>query len=376
MAGIYIHIPFCKVACHYCNFHFSTNKSNQNDFVKALLQEIVLQQNYLKNENVETIYFGGGTPSVLPGNIIHEIIQALQLTFNVAQTAEITLEANPDDLSKEKIQQLKAIGINRFSLGIQSFFDEDLQWMNRAHTAANAKEMLQHICNEGFDNTTVDLIYGIPGMSNERWKENLQTLTDYNIPHVSAYCLTVEPKTALHKMIATNKSPSPSETLAAQHFETLINFLTENGYEHYEISNFAKPGHYSKHNTAYWQGKKYLGLGPSAHSFNGTSRSWNIANNIKYINSLLKENKVPFEEEILTEQNQFNELLMTGLRTQWGINLNEIKTNFSEEINATFNLELQPFLSEGFVVIENNFLKLSNKGKFIADRIISDLMAV
>lgn len=376
MAGIYIHIPFCKVACHYCNFHFSTNKSNQNDFVKALLQEIVLQQDYLKNEIVETIYFGGGTPSVLPVEVILEIIQALQHTYYIAQPVEITLEANPDDLSKEKIKAFKTIGINRFSLGIQSFFDEDLQWMNRAHTAANAKEILQQICDEGFENTTVDLIYGIPGMSNERWKENLQTLIKYNIPHVSAYCLTVEPKTALHKMMVTQQSPPLNEAQAAEHFESLINFLTEQGYEHYEISNFAKPGHYSKHNTAYWQGKKYLGLGPSAHSFNGSSRSWNIAHNIKYIKSLLKENKVPFEEETLTEQNRFNELLMTGLRTQWGINLEEINSKFSEEIITDFMQELQAYLNNEFVIIEKGFLKLSHKGKFIADRIISDLMAV
>lgn len=376
MAGIYIHIPYCKVACHYCNFHFSTNSKTLNDFTKALLREIELQQQYLQGETVETIYFGGGTPSVMSIQEINAILKKLHQIFSIASTVEITLEANPDDVSKEKIAEWKQAGISRFSMGIQSFFEEDLKWMNRSHNAEAALSSLRWVSEAGFQNTNIDLIYGLPEMSLQRWQKNIETFLEFNLPHLSAYCLTVEPKTALHKMVKTGSAAIANEAIAASHFDMLIQLLLQYGYEHYEISNFAKPNQYSKHNTAYWQGEKYLGLGPSAHSYNGNSRQWNVANNIKYINSLLKENKLLFEEEQLTLANQFNELLMTSLRTQWGLPIALLKEKFSAEMLKDFETELQPYLQTQHIVIENETLKLTRKGKFIADRIVSDLMVV
>ncbi len=376
MAGIYIHIPYCKVACHYCNFHFSTNSSTQNDFVAALLLEISLQKEYLQNEKIETIYFGGGTPSVLSSVALEKILDALHQNFAVVSEVEITLEANPDDVSKERISEWKQSGINRFSLGIQSFFDEDLQWMNRSHNAHNAKVCLQWICEAGFNNTNIDLIYGIPGMSAERWQQNLDTFLSFDMPHLSAYCLTVEPKTALDKMVKTGKSATTNDAQAVLHFEMLINFMRNNGYEHYEISNFSKANQYSKHNTAYWFGKKYLGLGPSAHSFNGNSRQWNISNNNAYIKSLLQKNELPFEEEQLSIANQFNELLMTRLRTQWGIDLQLLQQKFSAAIINELQNDMQPYIESNHLKIENQVLTITPKGKFIADKLISDLMMI
>ncbi|MEJ7827523.1 MAG: radical SAM family heme chaperone HemW, partial [Segetibacter sp.] len=282
MAGIYIHIPFCRKACHYCNFHFSTSTLLQKNFVTALLKEIQLQQDYL-SEPVSTIYFGGGTPSILPSGDIESIIQLLNRTFTVEQDAEVTLEANPDDISSTKLFDWKTIGINRLSIGIQSFLEDDLIWMNRAHNAQQAADCIELSQRAGFSNLSVDLIYGTPTLSDNNWSRNVEKVINLGIPHLSCYALTVEPKTVLEKMIAEKKIANVETEKQARHFEMLMQWMNEAGYEHYEISNFCKPGCRSKHNSSYWQGKSYLGLGPSAHSFNGISRQWNVANNALYI---------------------------------------------------------------------------------------------
>jgi len=376
MAGIYIHIPYCKVACHYCNFHFSTNTAHLNDFTDALLREIELQKDYLNSEKIETLYFGGGTPSVLSKEQSDKIFSALREHFNLSDICELTLEANPDDIDDEKLQQWKFAGVNRLSIGIQSFFDEDLKWMNRAHDAKNAKESLRIAKETGFNNLNIDLIYGLPEMSDEHWKENLETFLSFDVPHLSAYCLTVEPKTALEKMIASGKKKPVDENAASRHFEMLVSFMEANGYEHYEISNFTKPGKYAVHNSSYWKGAKYIGLGPSAHSYNGTARQWNVSNNIQYINFLLKENKLLFETEHLSTENRFNELLMTRLRTMWGLDLKSLESDFPQKMIAEFKDEMSSYLILGELMLENDVLKLSPKGKFIADKIISDLMII
>jgi oxygen-independent coproporphyrinogen-3 oxidase len=376
MAGIYIHVPYCKVACHYCNFHFSTNTAHLNDFVEALLLEISLQKRYLQYENIETIYFGGGTPSLLEQHHLTAILDTLHKNFTVTENIELTLEANPDDVSTEKISAWKSSGINRLSIGIQSFFNEDLKWMNRSHNAEQSFTALSLAREAGIDNVNIDLIYGVPNLTDDRWVENLETFSRLNIPHLSAYSLTVEKNTALDSMIRKGKKENTDDNVAAKHFSLLMNFMKAHDYEHYEISNFSKAGRYSKHNTAYWFGKKYLGLGPSAHSFNGSSRQWNVSNNIQYINSLLKENKLLFQQETLSEENRFNEQLMTGLRTMWGLNIKTLEDNFSETILLDFKNELQTYLVSGDLILENGILMLTTKGKFIADRIISDLMII
>lgn len=374
MAGIYIHIPYCKKACHYCNFHFSTQLNNQEDFIKALLAEINLQKDYLANETIHSIYFGGGTPSLLASTAIEKIVTTLHEYFAVAPKAEITLEANPDDILQERLQEWKALGINRFSLGTQSFFEEDLQWMNRAHSATEAIQSIEWIHQAGFQNINIDLIYGYPLLSEEKWQQNLHTFSQLDIPHLSSYCLTVEPKTALQKMVATQKTAPMNDEQANHHFDMLMQFAEAHGYEHYEISNFAKNQQYAQHNTAYWQGKKYLGLGPSAHSYNRDSRQWNVANNALYIKKLLQENIIPFEKEILTEANRFNEYLMTSLRTQWGIDLQHLQHTFSAIDIKSFEKSLLPYLANKTLIQQGNKIILSKQGKMLADAIISDLM--
>ena len=322
MSGIYLHIPFCKQACLYCNFHFSTSLAHKNELIAALLKETSLQKSYLEDDVVETIYFGGGTPSLLEIADLRLQIEKIRQTFPVAIDAEITLEANPDDITEEKLIAWKEIGINRLSIGVQSFFEEDLVWMNRAHNAQQAIDNLQ-LAIKQFDNITIDLIYGHPLLTDEKWKQNVEQVISLNIPHISCYALTVEPKTPLQKMIKEQKKEDVNPEKQADQFTQLMNWLEEAGYEHYEISNFAKPGHRSWHNTSYWQGKKYLGLGPSAHSFNGTSRQWNVSNNSKYIKALNK-NELPFEKEILTVTQQLNEYIMTSLRTKEGLDLGRV----------------------------------------------------
>ena len=371
MAGIYIHIPFCRKACHYCNFHFSTSAKMQESFVNALLQEINLQQNYL-SERVSTIYFGGGTPSVLPSANIKDIISELNKNFIIENNAEITLEANPDDITTERLAAWKQTGINRLSIGIQSFVQKDLVWMNRAHDAQQAFNCILLAQKAGFNNLTIDLIYGTPTLSDESWERNVKTAIALQIPHLSCYALTVEPKTALEKLIKQKTLADVDTEKQARHFELLMQWMKEAGYEHYEISNFAKPGFRSRHNSSYWQGKPYVGLGPSAHSFNETSRQWNVANNALYIQSLAK-GLVPFETEVLTAEQQLNEYVMTSLRTIEGISLQKVKQNFGNDKYEYLIKTARPHLTNQYVTIEDDFLKTTTAGKLLADGIASDL---
>ncbi|MCG8804382.1 radical SAM family heme chaperone HemW [Tenacibaculum finnmarkense] len=374
MAGIYIHIPFCKQACFYCDFHFSTSLKKKDELISCLITELEIRKNELQNEIIETIYFGGGTPSLLSSEEISSLLNAIYKHYKVIENPEITLEANPDDLSEEKILELANSPINRLSIGVQSFFEEDLKSMNRAHNSKEAKECLS-IATCYFDNITVDLIYGVPNMSNERWKENLQIAFDFGVNHISSYALTVEPKTVLDSFVKNGKYPEPDETEAKEHFDILVAETAKNGFVHYEISNFGKPAYFSKHNTSYWLGKKYIGIGPSAHSFSKTHRSWNVANNAKYIKEL-QEGKLPNEQEELSEEDQFNEYLMTGLRTIWGVSLAEIQANFKACFKDDLLKSSQKFISEGLLIIEKNTLKTTPKGKFLADGLASELFRI
>lgn len=371
MAGIYLHIPFCRQACHYCNFHFSTSLKLKNEFVQALLKEISLQQNYLPAEPVNTIYFGGGTPSLLTIDELSCILQTLRQQFNVAVDAEITLEANPDDLGEEKLKEWRQAGINRLSIGVQSFFEDDLRWMNRAHTAQQAIGNLQ-LAKKYFDNITIDLIYGTPTLPDDKWQHNVQQAIALGIPHLSCYALTVEPGTALASMINKHKTTDVNTEDQARQFLLLMDWLQAAGYEHYEISNFALPGMRSRHNSSYWQGASYLGLGPSAHSFNGKSRQWNIANNALYIKSL-QEDKVPFEIETLTETQRLNEYIMTSLRTVEGLSIAWVVNRYGERKANQLQRASLPFIDSGKMRIYNDHLQLTKEGKLFADGIAAEL---
>ncbi len=371
MAGIYIHIPFCKQACHYCDFHFSTSLKKKDEMVLALAKEIRLRKREFDNETVETIYFGGGTPSILAVSDLQLLIDEVYKNYNVSENPEITVEANPDDLSEARITALSSTKINRLSIGIQSFFEEDLKLMNRAHNSEEAKKSLE-IATKYFDNISVDLIYGTPGMNNEHWLQNIQTVLDLNIPHISSYALTVEPKTALQKFIKQGIVPQPDDAVAHEQFLLLVDTLEANGFAHYELSNFGKPDYFSKNNSGYWLGKKYLGIGPSAHSYDGKNRSWNIANNSIYIKSLA-ENKLPRETETLTETDRYNEYIMTGLRTVWGVSLDRIATEFGENMLQYLLQNAKRYLDDEKLIVENNILRTTKKGKFFCDGIASDL---
>jgi oxygen-independent coproporphyrinogen-3 oxidase len=370
MAGIYIHVPFCKQACHYCDFHFSTSLKNKKPLIAAILKELELRKTYLPNDNIDTIYFGGGTPSLLDTDEIQQILSKIKALFEVAHNAEITLEANPDDLTIPKIKSLKAAGINRLSIGIQSFYDEDLSDMNRAHNANEAKVVVQNCLNQGFEHLSIDLIYGGTTLSDEHWMHNLETAFNSGINHLSAYSLTVEPKTALSSFIAKGKKAPLEDEKSIRHFEILKSMAKEHGFEHYEISNLAKPGHYSTHNTNYWKGEPYLGVGPSAHSFDGNSRQWNVRNNAQYI-KLVAEKGFYFEQEQLSSSDQYNEYIMTALRTTWGVDFNRIQERFGAELLS--------YLEEQIKQISNNLIeetaigfKLSTAGMNVADTVISE----
>ena len=371
MSGIYIHIPFCKQACHYCDFHFSTSMKKKEEMVLAIAKEIQIRKSEFENQEVETIYFGGGTPSVLSSEEINFLIAAVYSNYSVIENPEITLEANPDDLTSERIIELSKSKINRLSIGIQSFFEDDLQLMNRAHNSAEAKKCLEE-ATKYFDNISLDLIYGIPRMSNEKWKQNIETALSFDIPHISSYALTVEPKTALNKLIQTGKIAAPKDEVAQEHFAILVETLEANDFIHYELSNFGKENYFSKNNSAYWLGKKYIGIGPSAHSYDGISRSWNVSNNSLYIKSI-QENKLPNETEILSITDRYNEYVMTGLRTIWGVSLDRIETEFGIIYLEYLNKQSQKFIGDDLVFIENNILKPTPKGKFLTDGIASDL---
>lgn len=371
MSGIYIHIPFCKQACHYCDFHFSTSMKKKDEMVLALAKEIAMRKSEFENEIVETIYFGGGTPSVLSSFEINFLIEEVYKNYKVSENPEITLEANPDDLSSERVLELSKSPINRLSIGIQSFYEDDLKMMNRAHNSAEAKKCLEE-ATKYFDNISLDLIYGIPGLTDEMWKQNIKTALDFGIPHISSYALTVEPKTALSKLIQTGKVAEPQDEAASNHFNILVEMLQKNGFIHYELSNFGKENYFSKNNSAYWLGKKYIGIGPSAHSYDGEKRGWNIANNSLYLKAI-QNDELPIETEILTKSDRYNEYIMTGLRTIWGVSLEKIEKEFGIEYLNYLKTQSQKFLNDDLLSIENNILKPTSKGKFLTDGIASDL---
>lgn len=371
MSGIYIHIPFCKQACHYCDFHFSTSMKKKNEMVLALIKEIQMRKKEFGKEQIETIYFGGGTPSVLTVDEIQAIINEVYKNFKVIENPEITLEANPDDLDDDAILQLANSPINRLSIGIQSFFEEDLKLMNRAHNAMEAKRCLQ-TATQYFDNISLDLIYGMPNMSNEKWLQNVQTALSFGVPHISSYALTVEPKTALKKLIEKKVIEAPKDEVAQEHFLVLIEELEKNGFIHYELSNFGKPDYFSKNNTAYWLGKKYIGIGPSAHSYNGKERSWNIANNTLYLKAI-QENNLPNEIEVLTKTDRYNEYIMTGLRTIWGVSLKRVEFEYGERYLLYLLEQSKKYIHSEHLQIEADVLTTTKKGKFLSDGIASDL---
>jgi oxygen-independent coproporphyrinogen-3 oxidase len=379
MSGIYIHIPFCKQACHYCDFHFSTNMKKKEEMILALAKEIELRKEEFKNEIIETIYFGGGTPSVLAIEDLKLLIDEVFKNYNVIENQEITVEANPDDLSSDLsfrgtrnlFEELKAIGVNRLSIGIQSFFEDDLKMMNRAHNAEEAKKCLEE-ATKYFDNISLDLIYGIPGMSNEKWMQNIETALSFGIPHISSYALTVEPKTALHSFIQKGIIPAPEDEVAQEHFEILVEKLEEAGFIQYELSNFGKENYFSKNNSSYWLGKKYIGIGPSAHSYDGEKRGWNVSNNSLYIKSI-QEGKLPIETETLSKTDRYNEYVMTGLRTIWGISLDRIQTEFGQTYLDYLNQQAAKYIEDHLLFVDENILRTTRKGKFLSDGIASDL---
>jgi len=372
MAGIYIHIPFCKKACHYCDFHFSTSPQYKDQMLNALRSEIILRKNYLDKEKIETIYFGGGTPSLLNADELQILLGQITDNFEVSSNAEITLEANPDDLNPQYVREIKDTLINRFSIGVQSFYEEDLKWMNRAHTASEAQSAIKRVQDAGFENITTDLIYGFPLLTNEKWEFNIQQLIEYQVPHISSYSITVEPKTALATFIKKGTQANMDEGQSANQFLMLIDQLAESGFEHYEISNFSKPGMHSRHNSNYWDGVNYLGIGPSAHSFNGESRQWNISNNSKYIDGI-ELKKVPAETELLSTENKINEYIMTSLRTSKGMNLQSIVEKFGSDYSNEIYNGLEPFLEKEWIYINEQLVTLSREGKLFADHIASEL---
>ena len=381
MAGIYIHIPFCKQACFYCDFHFSTSLKKKPELIDGLIKELSLRNAELNKQIVKTIYFGGGTPSLLTNDELQLIIDAVYQNYNVIENPEITLEANPDDLTPNRIVELSETPINRISIGIQSFFDDDLKSMNRAHNAEEAKESLR-IAIQYFDNITIDLIYGVPNMNLEKWNANLQLAFEFGVNHISSYALTVEPKTALDNFIKKGTYPPINEALSLEHFNHLVLETEKQGFVHYETSNFGKPDYFSKHNKSYWLGDTYLGIGPSAHSYNGKQRSWNVSNNAKYIKTL-QNNELPNETETLSQNDRFNEYIMTGLRTIWGISFNKIEQDFGENyLNHLLESSKKYIDQKLLVVTSSDFddnqkniekLKASQKGKFLIDGIASDL---
>ena len=374
MSGIYIHIPFCRKACHYCNFHFSTQIEHIDSFVNSLVKEIEIQKDYL-NEKVETLYFGGGTPSLLSAEPIDKVLNAIHKNFQVDPNFEFTLEANPDDIDLAKTTMWASKGINRLSIGIQSFQEEALAWMNRAHNTAQSHNAIKYAQDAGIYNLSTDLIYGTPHLTDEALLKDIALLHQYQIPHISCYALTVEEKTALHHLIQQNKIENIDGEKQARHFEIVVDSLTKLGFEHYEISNFALPGHQSKHNSSYWKGKPYLGLGPSAHSFNGHSRQWNIANNALYIKSL-EENKIPFEIEHLEIVTQYNEYMMISLRLQVGVSLTEIEKRFGIAYLEHTNTIAKSLLDEGKIETTPQGFTITKNARFLADGIASDFFIV
>lgn len=380
MAGIYIHIPFCKSKCAYCNFFSLASESKINDYVEALKKEIVLRKNYLGGEIVKTIYFGGGTPSLLSVKNIEEILELLNKNYEIISSPEITLEINPDTIDREKMSSLKQIGVNRMSVGIQSFDDEDLRYLGRRHDSRHAMQVLEDLKHTDFEKITLDLIYGMPTLTEEKWNKNLDIFFSTGITHLSAYALTVEPKTILGQRIEKGELQSVSEEDTIRHYNILVDRTKENGFEHYEISNFAKEGFRSQHNSIYWRDEKYLGLGPSAHSYDGISRQWNISNLTKYIQLVgnaemqrRRDAELFYEKEILSTEDKFNEYVMTSLRTSWGCDIEKIERDYGKSYAHHFLKNIKKYLENGEMLKENNTYFLSEEGKLFADGIAADL---
>lgn len=372
MAGIYIHIPFCRQACYYCDFHFSVNQQIRAEMIAAISNDLLLQKDYLQGEPIETIYWGGGTPSLLTNTEIKSILDTIRSIHRIAIDAEITLEANPDDLTPLSLMQFREAGINRLSIGIQTFNTDRLKALNRIHDGASAIKSFYDAREAGFDNISIDLMYSLPGETNTDWKQDILQAILLNPEHISCYSLTIEEKTAFGKWAATGKlKPEPDE-VSALHLETLMQELSKAGYTHYEISNFAKPGFYSNHNSSYWKGTRYLGVGPSAHSFNGESRQFNVANNHTYVKAI-QAGEIPFEKEILSRENKINEYILTSLRTSWGTDLGFLNRVLGHNLIAENGNYLSQLLNKQLVTLENDILKLTNKGKLLADKISSDL---
>ncbi|WP_291116684.1 radical SAM family heme chaperone HemW [Empedobacter sp. UBA7248] len=374
MAGIYIHIPFCKQKCSYCDFHFSTNLQHKSNLIQAINKELEIRKNEISTP-LETIYFGGGTPSILSETELESIFETIYKNYSTKNLKEITLEANPDDLNNEKLNFLKSTPINRFSIGVQSFFEEDLKLMNRAHNAQEAETSIKLAQDFGFENITIDLIYGSTTTTNEMWKQNLQKAIELNVPHISSYALTVEEKTILDHQIKKGITKPVDEDRQNEQFQLLVDTLTSNDFIQYEISNFGKEDYFSLHNSNYWKGIHYLGIGPSAHSYNGKTRAWNIANNSKYIQTI-NENKLPQEIEVLNEVEQFNEMIMIGLRTIYGIDLNRINSEFPQPLVNSFYQELNQLINENLVEKKENKIILKPEAKFFADGIASRLFYI
>ena len=373
MAGIYIHIPFCKQRCYYCDFHFTTSLRNKDAIIDAIVFELEVRKDEV-TENIETIYFGGGTPSIIETSDLDRIFNTIYRNYSVVSNPEVTIEANPDDVTFQKLNELKQTPINRFSVGIQSFHEKDLKFMNRAHNKVQADSCVPMIQDAGFDNITIDLIYGVPDQNQQGWLYNLEKAFELDVPHISAYALTVEEKTPLNKLIQSGKYPNVSDEKAFADFKVLIDKSKQQGFIQYEISNFGKEGYFSKHNSSYWKGKQYLGVGPSAHSYNGAERRWNVASNKIYLENI-KSNDY-FEKEILSEQDVFNEYLMTGLRTIWGVSLKKISSEFNPSFIKQFQSKLALLQAEGKIVVTDDIVTISEKNKFQTDGITSDLFIV
>lgn len=373
MSGIYLHIPFCKQACNYCDFHFSTSLQRKEELVKNMLTELELRKDYLVDKNINTIYFGGGTPSLLSERELASLLEKIHLLFNVHAKVEMTLECNPDDLSNQKLQEFKNLAINRLSIGLQSFNEEELQWMNRAHTAIESESSVKRAQDKGFENITIDLIYGSKFSNLTNWKHTLNKVVGLQVPHISSYNLTVEEKTKLGHDVAKKKEVVIDDEKSAELFLEMISMLQKNDFLHYEISNFGKENFLSQHNSNYWKGTHYLGLGPSAHSFNGHSRQWNVSNNQQYISKINNADPSFFEVEELTVANQFNEYVLTSLRTMWGINDEFLKQQFSSEYYQAFKQNVSLFIKNEEILVKDNTYILTEKGKLLADKIASEL---
>ncbi len=373
MSGIYIHIPFCKQACNYCDFHFSTSLKLKSNLIESILAEIDLRHSYLKNKNIETIYFGGGTPSLLSEKELFLILEKIFKNYNVSSNAEISLEANPDDLSVEKLKELKRLEINRLSIGLQSFNNEELIWMNRAHTAMDSEASVKRSQDKGFENISIDLIYGSKFSNLTNWKKTLDKAIALGVKHISSYNLTIEDKTKLGHDLKVKKEVAIDDEKSSELFLEMIDRLEKNNFTQYEISNFGKENYFSNHNSNYWKGIEYIGFGPSAHSFDGVSRQWNISNNSLYIKNVTDKNETYFEKEILSESDQFNEYILTSLRTIWGIDVVVLKNKFNSEIFNSFNEKIKTYISSDMVAFSNNKYVLTSNGKLFADKIASEL---